>query len=97
MNAERNALIRKCKLEEIDLALENGSLDDIPLESLDQTGGSDTMQIDSQNEICFDYSELPKEYQTTNSPAQKEKFINDIKELTLEIEKLAPNVRVLDR
>lgn len=34
LSSERHAVYRRCKLEEIDLPLESGSLDDVPIEEV---------------------------------------------------------------
>ncbi|KAI8911697.1 RecF/RecN/SMC [Gorgonomyces haynaldii] len=88
--ADKLAILRKCKLEEIQLPLADGrSLADVPLNELREES-EESMQLDPP---ALDYDQLKPEHLENSLPEQDQEFEQKIKELTLEIEKLAPNVR----
>jgi hypothetical protein len=92
-------------LEEISLPLANDqTLDEIPLESINnaQEEENDGMDLDSPDntslkDIEFDYSLLPNEYRKNDSPEQALQFESNLKELNSEMERLAPNLRILSK
>lgn len=84
----KTSLIRRCKLEELDLPLLKGSLDAVPLanDSPNMTG------------IVLNFTSLPKEAKVRSDETfEREHYINSLKELQSEIDRLAPNLRSLDK
>ncbi len=80
------------------------TLDEIPLESINnaQEEENDGMDLDSPDntslkDIEFDYSLLPNEYRKNDSPEQALQFESNLKELNSEMERLAPNLRILSK
>ncbi|KAJ3029322.1 UNVERIFIED_CONTAM: Structural maintenance of chromosomes protein 1 [Siphonaria sp. JEL0065] len=112
INAERLSIFRKCKLEEIDLPLLRGSLKNISLEEMDQLpdADGDTMDVDDDSQqssqaksvalldsLTIDFSILKKEQKRNGSDEAEIEFQESIKSLSLEIEKLAPNMRASEK
>ncbi|KAJ3285102.1 Structural maintenance of chromosomes protein 1 [Rhizoclosmatium sp. JEL0117] len=110
MNAERIAIFRRSKLEEIDLPLLRGSLNDVSLEEMDQIPDADSMDVDegsqqsSQaksvallNSLAIDFSILKDKQKKNGSDEAEIEFQESIKALTVEIEKMAPNMRASEK
>ncbi|KAJ3068627.1 Structural maintenance of chromosomes protein 1 [Podochytrium sp. JEL0797] len=111
MNAERLSIYRKCKLEEIDIPLLRGSLNEISLDDMDQMPSADAMEVDgdSQQEspeaksaallgsLTLDFSILKKEQKRNGSDEAEIEFQESIKTLSIEIEKMAPNMRASEK
>ncbi|KAI9343871.1 hypothetical protein DFJ73DRAFT_503657 [Zopfochytrium polystomum] len=103
--AERIAVFRRCKLEEIDLPLLNDeSIDDISLESLDRAQmRGDSMDTDDSptrmdiNQIKVDYSGLKRDLKQNSSDEADIEFQETLKNLTSEIERMAPNMKAGER
>ncbi len=85
---QRNALLKRCRMEEIDLPLSRGSLADISLEG----DVSATAQ-----RLVVDYTVLGKDAKTRSDDAFESTYTDKIHELTEEIDRLAPNLRALDK
>lgn len=82
------SVIRRCKLEELQLPLLKGSLDSVPL-------ANDSPNMTS---IIPDFTGLPKEAKARSDDAfEREHYINSLKELQSEIDHLTPNLRSLDK
>ncbi|TPX34166.1 hypothetical protein SmJEL517_g03097 [Synchytrium microbalum] len=100
--SETFSILRRCKLEEIDLPLAMGSLDDVPLAEAPETLNDDRMQVDNENrhpwmeEIEVDYSGLKKEQRNNGTEEMDAKLQDDIRNIVDEIEKMAPNLRAAD-
>jgi structural maintenance of chromosome 1 len=86
----RYSLLKKCRLEEIDLPLTRGSLADISLDSDNHTNIA-------LSGIIVDYTVLGREAKQRNDDAFESTYIDRIKELSNEIEGLIPNLRALDK
>lgn len=114
--AGRYAVLRRCKLEEIELPLteDSESLDKLPIEdTLHQPEADpDAMDIDEENEpvstainrvagqdygIEVDFSELPEELQENNDEKVEEELLEKIKLISSELEKMAPNMKAVER
>lgn len=82
------SIIRRCKLEELELPLLKGSLDSVPLAN------------DSPNmtNIILNFASLSKEAKTRSDDAfEREHYTGSLKELQSEIDHLTPNLRSLDK
>ena len=86
----RYSLLKKCRLEEIDLPLSRGSLADISLE------GDNHANV-SLSGIIVDYTVIGKESRLRNDDAFESTYTDRIRELSNEIEALVPNLRALDK
>ncbi|KAJ3036857.1 Structural maintenance of chromosomes protein 1 [Rhizophlyctis rosea] len=107
--AERFSIFRRCRLEEIDLPLEDGVIADITLEEIEEALGADTEDVDNETSqsqsqsrerlkgIAVDFSELKKDEQQDGSTEMDARFQDKIKSMTSDIEKMAPNMRAVDK
>ena len=86
----RYSLLKKCRLEEIDLPLSRGSLADISLD------GDNHANI-SLSGIVVDYTVLGREARQRKDDAFESTYTDRIKELANEIDSLVPNLRALDK
>lgn len=86
----RYSLLKKCRLEEIDLPLARGSLADISLDG-------DNHANASLSRIVVDYAVLGREARQRNDDAFESTYTDRIKELSNEIDALVPNLRALDK
>ena len=86
----RYSLLKKCRLEEIDLPLSRGSLANISLD------GDNHANV-ALSGIVVDYTVLGREAKQRNDDAFESTYVDKIKELSNEIEALVPNLRALDK
>ncbi|GAA6023631.1 hypothetical protein JCM11491_006180 [Sporobolomyces phaffii] len=107
LSSERFAIYRRCKMEEIDLPLVKGSLDDIPIEEaaapaapMDVDGPeSGTQNIFEANDygVEVDYDELD-EGEREDGSADMETTLNEVvTKLEAEIEKMSVNLKAIER
>ncbi|KAJ3276363.1 Structural maintenance of chromosomes protein 1 [Terramyces sp. JEL0728] len=87
LKAEKTAILRNCKLQEIKVPLEDSSLDALPLAEFNTAFDSD---VDMQ-ELVVDYSDLSSEYKKDGSEEFLEQVEQSLKEIQDEIERLAPS------
>lgn len=85
----RYSLLKKCRLEEIDLPLAKGSLTDISLEG--------DHSSDSLSGMIVDYTVLGKEARSRRDDSYESTYTDKIRELGEKIEALIPNLRALDK
>ncbi|KAJ3214675.1 Structural maintenance of chromosomes protein 1 [Dinochytrium kinnereticum] len=112
LNAERISVLRRCKLEEIDLPLESGSMDDISLDDLDvrraQGGVPNVDTLDESHEASqefvktilsleVDFGSLKKNQRENDSEDMDNEFQESVRDLTSEIEKISPNMRAIEK
>jgi structural maintenance of chromosome 1 len=104
---ERYTLLRKCKLEEIDIPLAEGSLDSVPINAdfLIRGDDPDSMDVDDDGllrteipdwGIEIDYDELPDDLKRDDDGVERD-LLNEIKELSDQLEHMAPNMKAVDR
>lgn len=86
---QRNSLLKKCRLEEIDLPLAKASLLDISLAEVDVS--------EAASGIVVDYTTLGREAKARSDDAFEATYTDKIRELSEEIDRLAPNLRALDK
>lgn len=106
------SLLRRCKLEQIQIPLHAGSLDDIPNEDVLLQKDQDAMDLDEQDSdaeaeilesalddygIEIDYDKLEDEFRNPNDDEIEERIQEKINALTAELEKLNPNMRAIER
>ncbi|KAJ3109189.1 Structural maintenance of chromosomes protein 1 [Phlyctochytrium planicorne] len=111
LNAEQLSILRRCKLEEIDIPLENGSMEDLSLEDLDRAQGGvpnvDTLdeeaRLASQQavedilNIDINFHSLKKDQRDNDSEEMDAEYQESLKSLSNEIEKIAPNMRAIEK
>ena len=105
---ERYGLLRKCKLEEIDIPLASGSIDTVPINAdfLIRGDDPDSMDVDDDGMlrteipdwgIEIDYDSLSDELRGDDSDELERELLKDIKELSDQLEQIAPNMKAVDR
>lgn len=105
---ERYGLLRKCKLEEIDIPLASGSIDAVPINAdfLIRGDDPDSMDVDDDRMlrteipdwgIDIDYDSLSDDLRKDNSDELDRELLKEIKELSDQLEHMAPNMKAVDR
>ncbi|BGP39995.1 Structural maintenance of chromosomes protein 1 [Rhodotorula kratochvilovae] len=107
LSSERFTLYRRCKLEEIDLPLNKGKLDDIPIEEaaapaapMDVDGPeSGTQNVYQANDygVEVDFDELDEDEEEDSSDAMEEKLLAAVNRLQGEIDKMSVNLKAIER
>ncbi|GAA5911296.1 cohesin subunit SMC1 [Sporobolomyces salmoneus] len=107
LSSERFAIYRRCKMEEIDLPLSKGSLDDIPIEEaaaptapMDVDGPeSGTQNIFEANDygVEVDFEELDEDEQEDGSVEMDTTLNEAVTKLQAEIEKMSVNLKAIER
>lgn len=100
MFVTRHALLRRCKLEEIDLPLLRGSIDRVPLERpLAQSEDSETAAVEDIEEwgIEIDFEELDDDLKMDGSESAEHTLEAHIQDLTTDLERMAPNTKAIER
>ncbi|GLB42443.1 putative structural maintenance of chromosomes protein [Lyophyllum shimeji] len=101
---ERSSIYRKCRLEEIPLPLLRGNLRNVPMEENlreevamdvdeDENGTQQPKKVPDYG-IEVDFESLDEE---TRESGTVEEFDKDIARLNTEIERMAPNLKAIDR
>ena len=105
---ERYSLLRKCKLEEIDIPLAAGSIDAVPINAdfLIRGDDPDSMDVDDDRMlrteipdwgIEIDYDSLSDDLRRDDSDDLERELLKEIKELSDQLEHMAPNMKAVDR
>lgn len=98
--ANRRALLRKCKLEEIELPLLRGTLSSIPLdESLmqdERSADEQATDIEAWG-IEIDFDGLTDDLREEGGQTTEVYLSEQIQDLDTELERMSPNTKVLDR
>ncbi|KAH8927948.1 cohesin complex subunit psm1 [Atractiella rhizophila] len=107
LSSERYGIYRRCKLEEIDLPLLQGSLEDLPIEEairdvipMEVDGNDDGTQRPLAVQdfgVEVDFTDLDEDEREATGPDAENELLNEVKRLTDEIEKLTPNMKAIDR
>ncbi|KAK4177484.1 putative structural maintenance of chromosomes protein [Triangularia setosa] len=110
-SAGKFALLRRCKLEQIQIPLKQGSLDDIPNEDVLLQKDQDAMDVDMDEDaeadevleaamddygIEIDFDNLDDDLKDSDDDFE-DKLQERISSLTAELEKLNPNMRAMER
>ncbi|KAH0493682.1 hypothetical protein TgHK011_000338 [Trichoderma gracile] len=107
-SASKSALLRRCRLEQIQIPLTEGALDNLPAEddllrqdpdAMDVDGGDDDMMdiaLDDHG-IEIDFDGLEPALKESGEPSVEEALTEKISSLTAELEKLNPNMRAMER
>lgn len=85
----RSGLIRRCKLEEVALPLSRGSLEAVPLEDGPESATAS---------IVVDFARLKRDDRKRSDDAyEQSRFTSRLAEVQADIDRLAPNLRALDK
>ncbi|GJE85341.1 chromosome segregation protein SMC [Phanerochaete sordida] len=107
LGLERSAIYRRCRLEEIKLPLIQGNLKNVPME--ENLRDEVAMDVDEDDEgsqqvkrvsdfgIEVDFSSLDEEDLEDGSAERLGQLDEQIAKLTSDIEKMAPNLKAIDR
>jgi len=105
--SERHSIFKRCRMEEIDLPLTKGSLENVKI--VESEGTQDNMEVDTfdtqearqiyeaENDIEVDYSDLEAEHKKSKDKKIEEQFNEQIRRIIMETERLAPNLRSVDK
>ncbi|KAL2119442.1 hypothetical protein VTJ04DRAFT_6403 [Mycothermus thermophilus] len=108
-SSQKLALLRRCKLEQIQIPLRQGSLDNIPNEDVLLQKDQDAMDVDGEEDedevleaamddygIEIDFDRLDDDLKNPDDDAE-DRLQAKITALTNELEKLNPNMRAMER
>ncbi|KAJ3134598.1 Structural maintenance of chromosomes protein 1 [Geranomyces variabilis] len=108
--ADKFSIFRRCKLEEIDLPLVEGTLAEISLDQLEniqRPADPNAMDVDGEestqnsraqmNGIEVDFSSLKPVHTSNGSDEVETEFQERLANLTTEIDRIAPNMRAVDK
>ncbi|KAK6954199.1 hypothetical protein Daesc_004164 [Daldinia eschscholtzii] len=108
-SAGKFALLRRCRLEQINIPLISGSLDNLPNEdnllhqdpdAMDVDDGDDADMMDNAMDdygIEVDFDQLDDDLKNPDDESIEERLQEKISSLTAELEKLNPNMRAIER
>ncbi|KAI0003629.1 RecF/RecN/SMC protein [Xylariaceae sp. FL0662B] len=108
-SAAKFALLRRCRLEQINIPLKEGSLDNLPNEdnllhqdtdAMDIDDGDDAVLMeDAMNDygIEIDFDQLDDDLKNPENENVEDQLQEKISSLTAELEKLNPNMRAMER
>ncbi|KAI2608490.1 RecF/RecN/SMC protein [Hypoxylon fragiforme] len=108
-SAGKFALLRRCRLEQVNIPLAAGSLDNLPNEDNLLHRDPDAMDVDDGDEADFmddamddygievDFDQLSEDLRNPDDESVEEKLQDKISSLTAELEKLNPNMRAMER
>ncbi|KAJ7598927.1 condensin complex subunit SMC1 [Mycena floridula] len=105
LSLERSSIYRKCRLEEIDLPLVQGNLKSVPLE--EKLSEEMAMDVDEDGPqqpkrgqdygIEVDFDSLDEDDREDGSADALAEIDSSIAKLTAEIDRMAPNMKAVDR
>ncbi|EJU02332.1 condensin complex subunit SMC1 [Dacryopinax primogenitus] len=103
--AERTGIYRKCRIDEINLPLKSGRLENVPIEenirdemALDEDEDATQQPHQVQDyDIEVDFTDLDDDDRENDTPEALSEIDASIAKITAEIEKMAPNMKAMDR
>ncbi|KAK7963850.1 hypothetical protein PG988_010824 [Apiospora saccharicola] len=104
----KNTLLKRCRLEQVNIPLVEGSLDSLPnTANVLRDEDEDAMDVDEADDameeamndygIEIDFESLDEELRDPDDESIEEKLQEKISSLTSELEKLNPNMRAMER
>ncbi|KAJ5692587.1 Structural maintenance of chromosomes protein 1 [Penicillium macrosclerotiorum] len=109
-SSSRYALLRRCKLEDIDIPLTSSSnrLDKLPIDEMVQTTDPDAMDVDEADDmdeapvvqdygIEVDFDSLGESLKEGTDEKLEEELLDKVRSLNSELDKMAPNTRAMER
>lgn len=99
---DRVGILRSCKMENIMIPLTSGSLEDVPLDGIEDTddesvNASVSGVLDAVNNINVDYKRLDQKYKRGDRDAVLKEITDDINTLNDDLESINPNMNARDR
>ena len=94
--ANAHAILRKCKLDELEIPLRTGSLANVPLEK-DSSGASSLAQMLTEWGVALDFGALDHEFVDSFDDETGVTIERRLADVELELERLRPNLRALER
>jgi structural maintenance of chromosome 1 len=107
-SASKSALLRRCRLEQIQIPLVEGTLDNLPNEDDLLRQDPDAMDVDGEDEemmelamddhgIEIDFSGLDDDLKESDDAGVESTLTDRVSALSSELEKLNPNMRAMER
>ncbi|PNY29735.1 Structural maintenance of chromosomes protein 1 [Tolypocladium capitatum] len=107
-SAGKSGLLRRCRLEQIQIPLAEGTLDNLPNEDDLLRQDPDAMDVDWDDEemmgialddhgIEIDFDGLDSELKESDEASVEDSLTDKIAALSVELEKLNPNMRAMER
>ncbi|KAK1140527.1 Structural maintenance of chromosomes protein 1 [Aspergillus melleus] len=110
-SSSRYALLRRCKLEDIDIPLTEDSnpLEQLPIDDLIQAADPDAMDVDEDGAgagdtfivqdygIEVDFDSLGETLKEEDDDKLEEELLDKVRNLGSELDKMAPNTRAIER
>ncbi|KAH8426752.1 cohesin subunit SMC1 [Aspergillus melleus] len=110
-SSSRYALLRRCKLEDIDIPLTEDSnpLEQLPIDDLIQASDPDAMDVDEDGAgagdtftvqdygIEVDFDSLGETLKEEDDDKLEEELLDKVRNLSSELDKMAPNTRAIER
>ncbi|KAJ4145656.1 hypothetical protein LMH87_004497 [Akanthomyces muscarius] len=107
-SAGKSGLLRRCRLEQIQIPLAEGALDNLPNEADLLRQDPDAMDVDAEGEELLDlalddhgieinFDGLDDDLKQSDDPSVEDSLTERIANLTTELEKLNPNMRAMER
>jgi structural maintenance of chromosome 1 len=97
----RHALLRQSVLNEVPLPVKSGSLPSPADSQQESTSQAMRQQLSREDELELDWSELRESYKTAKTSVQRDeitnKLLEEIQSLGQQMDKLAPNLKAIDR
>ncbi|CDZ96284.1 cohesin complex subunit psm1 [Phaffia rhodozyma] len=109
LGSERASIYRRAKFEDIDLPLESGSLNNVPIEAADEEDVPDAMHVDGDEDetqrplqvkdygIQVDFDGLTDEDKENGADDYGEELENEVARLDVEILRVAPNAKAAEK
>ncbi|GAB5589148.1 Structural maintenance of chromosomes protein 1 [Umbelopsis nana] len=106
LHAERMSIFRRCKLEDIDIPLNQGSMEDVPMDDSELHDSGDAMDLDEPSQmsmasstwsIAVNYSSLTTYLKDNADGSIEDDFQNKIRDLSQTLDEMAPNLKAVDR
>lgn len=104
LGSERLEILRRCRLESIDLPLHKGSLADVPLMNVAEEDAAMDVDQDSTEPVHLrdygiqvDYDELEEEEREDGSEQMEHTFTSKMDDVNAEIERMVPNMKANER
>ncbi|KAI9927774.1 hypothetical protein ASPWEDRAFT_41881 [Aspergillus wentii DTO 134E9] len=107
-SSSRYAMLRRCKLEDIDIPLKesSNSLDQLPIDDLVQAADPDAMDVEEtagdggqvqDYGIEVDFDSLGETLKEEADDKLEEELLEKVRTLNSELDKMAPNTRAMER
>ncbi|CAG8540450.1 3651_t:CDS:10, partial [Acaulospora colombiana] len=106
LEADRFSIFRKCKLEEIELPLLRGSLDEVLIrdsyqdDAMDTDDGDDiasSSRVNSNLDVQVDFDSLTEDLMENNGIEIAKDFEKKIDEISAKMEEIAPSLKAIER